>query len=131
MDRTINPVKRPSKKRRARNWKAWMILSGGRDTCPFCKHPMGEHLCSSGQPHFYRPATPDEAVDPFGKLYQHETEDGRKVLVKRVVVASRAEFITSFCSTCAAELDTHQALCYQRTLAKGEVVGMAERETPG
>ena len=51
------------------------------------------------------------------------------MLVKRVVVANRAEIITSFCLTCAEELRTGQALCYQRTLAKGEVVGL-ETLTP-
>ena len=122
-DRTLNPTKRGNKKRRTRNWKAWMILSGGSESCPFCKHPMGEHLCSSGQPHFYRPATPGELQEPRQKLYRHEQEDGNFITVRRIMVAKKAELITAFCTTCARELDTQQALCYQRTLAKGEVVG--------
>ena len=46
------------------------------------------------------------------------------MLVKRIIVAARAELITAFCTACAEELQTGQVLCYQRTLAKGEVVGL-------
>ena len=46
------------------------------------------------------------------------------MLVKRVIVANRAELLTAFCKTCAADKDTSQVLCYQRTLARGEVVGL-------
>jgi hypothetical protein len=46
------------------------------------------------------------------------------VLVKRVVVANRAELLTAFCTACAREKDTAQVLCFQRTLAKGEVLGL-------
>ena len=58
------------------------------------------------------------------KLYRHELEDGSEVLVKRVTVANRAELLTAFCVQCAKEKDTSQVLCFQRTLAKGEVVGL-------
>ena len=46
------------------------------------------------------------------------------MLVKRIVVANRAELLTAFCVECAKAKDTSQVLCYQRTLAKGEVVGL-------
>ena len=46
------------------------------------------------------------------------------MLVKRVTVASRAELLTAFCTACAKDKDTDQVLCFQRTLAKGEVVGL-------
>ena len=46
------------------------------------------------------------------------------MLVKRVVVAKHAELITAFCTQCAKDKQTDQVLCYQRTLAKGEVVGL-------
>ena len=35
MDRTLNPVKRGNKRRRARNWKAWQLFSPDGDTCRF------------------------------------------------------------------------------------------------
>ena len=132
MDRTLNPVKRGSKRRRARNWKAWQLFSPDGETCRFCPHPAADHLTSSGQPHFYRPATEAERRDPFEKLYRHDPvsstgqalPDGGSVLVKRVTVANRAELLTAFCTACAKEKDTAQVLCYQRTLAKGEVVGL-------
>ena len=39
MDRTLNPVKRGNKRRRARNWKAWQLFSPDGDTkCRFCEH---------------------------------------------------------------------------------------------
>ena len=56
MDRTLNPVKRGNKRRRARNLKAWQLFSPGGDTCRFCPHGASDHLTSSGQPHFYQPA---------------------------------------------------------------------------
>ena len=46
------------------------------------------------------------------------------MLVKRIIVAAHAELITAFCTACAEELQTGQVLCYQRNLAKGEVVGL-------
>ena len=46
------------------------------------------------------------------------------MLVKRVIVANRAELLTAFCRKCAEDKDTSQVLCYQRTLAKGEMVGL-------
>ena len=46
------------------------------------------------------------------------------MLVKRVTVANRAELLTAFCTACAREKQTGQVLCFQRTLAKGEVVGL-------
>ena len=120
MDRTLNPVKRGNKRRRARNWKAWQLFSPDGDRCRFCPHGASDHLTSSGQPHFYRPATEEDWSNPGEKLYRHELEDGSEVLVKRVTVANRAELLTAFCTACAKEKDTDQVLCFQRTLAKGE-----------
>ena len=124
MDRTLNPVRRGNKRRRARNWKAWQLFSPYGETCRFCQHPAADHLTSSGQPHFYRPATEAERRDPSEKLYRHDLADGDSVLVKRITVANRAELLTAFCTACAREKDTSQVLCFQRTLAKGEVVGL-------
>ena len=105
MDRTLNPVKRGNK-------------------CRFCSHGAADHLTSSRQPHFYRPATEAERRDPFEKLYRHELDNGDSVLVKRIVVANRAELLTAFCVQCARDKDTSQVLCFVRNLAKGEVVGL-------
>ena len=124
MDRTLNPVKRGNKRRRARNWKAWQLFSADCDRCRFCPHGASDHLTSSGQPHYYRPATAEDWSNPGEKLYRHELEDGSEVLVKRVIVANRAELLTAFCVQCARDKNTSQVLCFQRTLAKGEVVGL-------
>ena len=124
MDRTLNPVKRGNKRRRARNWKAWQLFSPDGDTCRFCPHGAADHLTSSGQPHYYRPAAEQDWRNSNEKLYRHELEDGSEVLVKRVTVASRAELLTAFCTACARDKQTGQVLCFQRTLAKGEVVGL-------
>ncbi len=132
MDRTLNPVKRGSKRRRARNWKAWQFFSPDGNTCRFCPHGAADHLTSSRQPHFYRPATEAERRDPFEKLYRHDPvsstgqalDGGDSVLVKRIVVANRAELLTAFCVQCAKDKDTSQVLCFVRNLAKGEVVGL-------
>ena len=51
-------------------------------------------------------------------------DDGTEVLVKRIAVTSRAELLTAFCTACARDKQTDQVLCFQRTLAKGEVVGL-------
>ena len=124
MDRTLNPVKRGNKRRRARNWKAWQLFSPDGTRCRFCEHDHTTHLTSSGQPHFYQPAAEQDWRNSNEKLYRHELADGSEVLVKRVTVASRAELLTAFCTACAADKDTSQVLCFQRTLAKGEVVGL-------
>ncbi len=130
MDRTLNPLKRGNKRRQARNGKAWRLFSPDGKRCRFCAHEGTEHLCSSAQPHFYRPATDEETRDPFEKLYRHDLPEGGSVLVKRIVVAKQAELLTTFCQTCAEEKDTAQILCYQRTLAKGEVVGLVQACLP-
>ena len=41
-----------------------------------------------------------------------------------MTVASRAELITAYCAACAESIGTSQALCYQRNLAIGEMVGL-------
>ena len=124
MDRTLNPAKRGNKRRRTRNWNAWQRFSPDGDTCRFCPHGADDHLTSSGQPHIYRPATESERRDPLETLHRHELEDGDPVLVKRVTVAKQAELLTAYCLQCAKDRDTSQVLCFQRTLAKGEVVGV-------
>ena len=126
MDRTLNPVKRGNKRRRARNWKAWQLFSPDGTTCRFCPHPAADHLTSSGQPHYYRSAAESDWRNPGEKLYRHKLADGTNVLVKRITVATRAELLTAFCTACAQEKDTSQVLCFQRTLAKGEVVGLKD-----
>ena len=71
------------------------------------------------------PARPQqERRDPSVILYRHGLADGASVLVKRITVANQAELLTAFCTACAEERDTAQVLCFQRTLAKGEVVGL-------
>ena len=123
MDRTLKTAKRSSKRRRNRNSGAWRRFSHDGKTCRFCPHDGTTHLCSSGQPHFYRKATRQEATDPSVMLYRHHMPQGGSILVRRMVVAKSAEIISAFCSACAQEIGTTQVLCYQRTLATGEVVG--------
>ncbi len=125
MDRTLNPVKRGNKRRMARNWKAWQLFSPNGAQCRFCPHDHTVHLTSSAQPHFYRPATEEELQNPYEKLYCHDLPEGDSVLVKRVMVSQKPELITAFCQACAKEMNTGQVLCFQRTLAKGEVVGLS------
>ena len=124
MDRTLNPVKRSNKRRGARNWKAWQIFSLNGTQCRFCPHDHTVHMASSVQPHFYRPATEEERKNPYKKLYRHDLPDGDSVMVKRVIVAQKPELVTVFCQTCAKEMNTDQVLCFQRTLAMGEVIGL-------
>ena len=61
-------------------------------------------------------------------LYRHTLPQGGSVLVRRMVVASHAELITAFCTACAESIGTHQALCYQRNVGVGEVVGLDTRQ---
>ena len=93
-------------------------------TCRYCKHDHTTHLTSSGQPHFYRPATEAEKRDPSVMLYRHTLSQGGSVLVRRMVVANHAELVTAFCTACAESIGTHQVLCYQRNVGVGEVVGV-------
>ena len=72
----------------------------------------------------YRPATEGERDDPTVMLYRHTSTDNGSVLVRRVTVAKQAEIVTAFCTACAEAAGTRQVLCYQRSLATGEVVGI-------
>ena len=124
MDRTLKRASGKNKRRQDRNGSAWRRFSPDGETCRYCKHSGAQHLCQSGQPHFYRPATEAERRDPSVQLYRHTLPQGGSVLVRRMVVASHAELITAFCTACAESLNTHQALCYQRNVGVGEVVGL-------
>ena len=126
MDRTLKRAKRNSKRRGQRNYEAWRRFSPDGNTCRYCPHDNTAHLMSSGQPHFFRPATEAERRDLSVTLYRHTLPDGGSVLVRRITVANRAELITAYCVACAESIGTHQVLCYQRNLAVGEVVGLAK-----
>ena len=83
---------------------------------------------SSGQPHFYRPATEAERNDLSITLYRHRLPEGGSTLVRRMTVANRAELITAYCVSCAVSIGTSQVLCYVRNLAIGEVVGLQKND---
>ena len=129
MDRTLKRGKRNNKRRGQRNGGAWRRFSPDGTTCRFCEHDGSAHLCASAQPHFYRRATEEERGDPRVTLYRYDTQEGGSALVRRVVVANHAELITAFCVLCAKAMGTSQMLCYQRTLATGEVVGVRTNNT--
>ena len=124
MDKTLTIAKRTNKRRQERHFKAWQRFSPDGTTCRFCKHDHTTHLCTSAQPHFYRPASEAERRDPRVMLYRHTSTDNGSVLVRRVTVAKHTEIVTAFCTACAEAAGTRQALCYQRSLATGEVVGI-------
>ena len=130
MDRTLKRAKRNNKRRGQRNHGAWQRFSPDGDpvSCSrYCPHDGSKHLCRSGQPHFYRPATEAERRDPTVMLYRHTLPGGGSMLVRRMTVASGAELITAFCVACAESIGTAQVLCFQRNLAIGEVVGIQTR----
>ena len=127
MDRTLKKAKRRNRKRIERNSGAWERFCPDGIHCRYCGHDGSKHLISSGQPHFYRPATEAERRDPRIVLYRHTPPEGGTVLVRRMTVAARAELITAFCTACAESIGTHQVLCFQRNLAIGEVVGIDTR----
>ena len=125
MDRTLKRAKRNNKRRGRRNHKAWQRFAPDGKTCRYCEHDGSLHLCQSGQPHYFRPATETERRDPWVMLYRHTLPEGGSMLVRRMTVAKPAELITAFCTACAESIETGQVLCYQRNLAIGEVVGIA------
>ena len=125
MDRTLRKSRRGNRRRQERNLTAWQGFSPDGSTCRYCRHDHTAHLCSSSQPHFYRPATDAERTSTSSMLYRHETPENGPVLLRRMVVARAAELITVFCTACAREMNTRQVACYQRNTAVGEVVGIS------
>ena len=128
MDRTLRKAKRNNRRRGQRNSGAWERFCPDGKTCRYCPHDGSLHLVSSGQPHFFRPATEAERNDLSVSLYRHRLPEGGSVLVRRMTVANRAELITAYCVACAESIGTSQVLCYQRNLAIGEVVGLKETD---
>lgn len=124
MDRTLKRAKRRNKRRVQRNSGTWERFCPDGVHCRYCKHDGSKHLLSSGQPHFFRPATEAERRDPHLMLYRHTLPEGGSLLVRRMTVANRAELITAYCTACAESMGTSQVLCFQRNLAIGEVVGL-------
>ena len=127
MDRTLRKAKRSNRRRGQRNSGAWERFCPDSTHCRYCGHDGSQHLVSSGQPHFFRPATEAERNDLSVMLYRHNPPEGGSVLVRRMTVANRAELITAYCVPCAESIGTEQVLCYQRNLAIGEVVGIDTR----
>ncbi len=101
MDKTLKPGTGKNKRRRERNGLAWRLFSPDGETCRYCPHDGSKHLISSGQPHFYRPATEEEKRDPTVTLYQHDTPRDGTILLRRITVSKQAEVITAFCTACA------------------------------
>ena len=128
MDRTLRKAKRNNRRRGRRNSGAWQRFCPDGTHCRYCGHDGSEHLVSSGQPHFFRPATETERNDLSVSLYRHRLAEGGSALVRRMIVANRAELITAYCAACAESVGTAQVLCYQRNLAIGEVVGLKETD---
>ena len=126
MDRTLRKAKRSNRRRGQRNHGAWERFCPDGKTCRYCPHDGSQHLVSSGQPHFFRPATEAERRDLSVTLYRHRLPEGGSTLVRRMTVANRAELITAYCVACAESIGTEQVLCYQRNLAVGEVVRLQE-----
>ena len=124
MDRTLKRAKRNNKRRGQRNSGAWERFCPDGIHCRYCGHSGAQHLVSSGQPHFFRPATAVERRDPSVMLYRHTLPDGGSTLVRRITVANPAELITAYCVPCAESIGTSQVLCFQRSTAIGEVVGV-------
>lgn len=102
----------------ARQKAAWKRFAGPQDLCPFCRHSGADHMWSSQQPYFFRPATEEESGGA-GRLYVH-VDYG---LLKRLTVAKGAEVLQVYCGACAEEKATGQVVCFIRTWGIGEVVG--------
>ena len=124
MDRSLRRASGRNRRRGERNAGTWARFARDGTNCPYCAHDGSHHLVSSGQPHLHRPATDDERRDPRERLCRHESPERGRALVKRVVVVAHAEIVCAFCTACAAELGTAQVLCFQRSRAVGEVVGL-------
>ena len=137
MDRTLKRAKRNSKRRGQRNGGAWRRFSPDGEDLPLLPP---RRLAAPGQ---LGPALLLLARDgggaarpPSVMLYRHNSvsstgqalPEGGSALVRRMVVANRAELITAYCVPCAESMGTPQVLCYQRNLAIGEVVGLQRND---
>ena len=128
MDKTLKKARRPNMKRRRKNVHAWRRFALDSGICPYCGHDGGSHLTVAIQPHFFRPATPEERGDGRVTLYTHPIGADRAMLVRRIAVARDADIVTAYCSTCARRIRTGQVLCFQQTHGVGEVVGINKKD---
>ena len=122
MDRTMKVAARTNKRRGRRNVRAWSLFATSEGLCPFCGHKGSEHVVSSRQPHFFRPAIDAEVRYRSGNLYVESKPLGGRVFLRRLTVANRAEVDMAGCLTCAEGIGTAQVVCYVRNVASGEVV---------
>ena len=81
MDKTLRKARRPNMQRRQKNVRAWRRFALDSGICPYCGHDSGSHLTVAIQPHFYRPATPEERGDGRVTLYTHRIGAERAILV--------------------------------------------------
>ena len=121
--RVVKLIRTSRNKRVAeRHRRAWERFA--RDGfCPFCGHHEVAHALSVGQPHFYRPATPEEVNDPTTPMYRAHLKDGREVLVRRLTATKYAEVQIACCVVCAERKCESLSVCYQADAGVGEIVG--------
>lgn len=123
-DRTLLVDKgkgKPNPYQIARLGRAWdRAAEDGR--CSYCGHGGREHRGTAMQPHFYARTSND---DPKGR-YFHFPELDEVIPLRKYVVAKEVELATLFCMTCAEDLGTDQVMCFQRTDATGEFLGIED-----
>ncbi len=104
--------------------RAWRRYCLDGEACPLCLHGPSSHVCEFGQPHFYEKATEEDVRDRTVPLYRYDLPQGGSTLVRRVVAAPDTAIVTALCIYCAEGKRIEEELCFQATLATGEVRGI-------
>lgn len=111
----------------SRSSRAWQEFSPNGYRCRFCNHSPADHLVRASQPHYLTPATAGD-LQEGRRLTTIRTESCGPMLARRIAVQRAAEVAEIYCLACAEELGTHQAVCYSRRLANGELVPARPRK---
>ena len=86
------------------------------DTCRFCDHNYRDHAGLVRQPHFFRLRSAHDTS------LEYVDDDGTSLT--KMVVARAAELEELCCQECAEEIGTSQVVCWQKSVARGEIVGV-------
>ena len=105
-------------------WKRYIRVFNefmNADACRFCGHHYGDHVASVGQPHFFRLRSAYDTSPEYA--------DNGGMSLTKVVVACAAELEELFCYECAESMNASQVVCWMKSVARGEIVGIGSAKT--
>ena len=108
--------------------RAFLRWAGGQD-CPYCRHPVDDHLGGANVPLYFRPAFEHETEvrQIYEPMLDSEVEGAPTPFLVRERLGNAKVVSEVYCRRCARRLRTSQVMCYRRIIGLGETVRLDGR----